>query len=91
MSEASDSRRNFLVTALGSIGAFVGALVAGGAAQAKLVSDPLVREMSKRAWTPSAEDRGATVAGLCSVATCNPGCQNGCSAGCQASCKTGSQ
>jgi hypothetical protein len=31
------------------------------------------------------------VAGLCSVATCNPGCQNGCSAGCQASCKTGSQ
>ena len=91
MSDANDGRRNFLVTALGAVGAFVAALAAGGAAQARLVNDPLVREMAKRARTPFAEDRGATVAGLCNVAACNPGCQNGCSAGCQPSCKTGTQ
>jgi hypothetical protein len=91
MSDANDGRRNFLLTALVSGGAVLAGLVAGSVARAKLMSDPLVREMSKRARTTSFENHGDTIAALCNKASCNPGCQDGCSAGCQAACKTGSK
>lgn len=91
MPDGNNGRRNFLVTALVSVGAGVGALVAGGVAHAKLMNDPLVREMSKRARTTSFENHDDTVAALCNKASCQPGCQDGCSAGCQAACKTGNK
>jgi anaerobic selenocysteine-containing dehydrogenase len=91
MPDTIDGRRKFLKTALVSAGAFVGALAARTAAYARLIHDPLVREMEKRVGkTPITTQDDATAA-LCDKASCNPGCQDGCSAGCQAACKTGNK
>jgi hypothetical protein len=87
MPDTTDGRRNFLKTALASLGAAAGLLFARSA----VASDPMVRDMANRASKTSFDDRQQGSAALCDKASCNPGCQNGCKGGCQASCKTGNK
>ncbi len=89
MPDTSDGRRNFLKTALISVGTAVGALFVRKAASAGVAQDPLVRDMANRSRNASISTHDEPGAALCGKASCNPGCQDGCSAGCQTSCKTG--
>ena len=89
MPDTSEGRRNFLKTALISVGAVVGALFVRNAACASVAQDPLVRDMANRSRNALISTHDEAGAALCDKASCNPGCQDGCSAGCKTSCKTG--
>jgi hypothetical protein len=87
MPDSIDGRRKFLKTALASVGAAVGMLFAKSA----VASDPMVRDMAKRAANTSFDNRQQGSAGLCDKASCNPGCQDGCKGGCKSACQTGNK
>ena len=85
MSNSVEARRQVFKAVLAVVGTFA----AGGLAQAKITSDPMVREMEARARKARLEHKNGMLASLCKEASCNPGCQDGCQSSCQASCTSG--